>query len=499
MKKANRKTLFKSLKNKGISLITLVITIIVLAILTFTMAVNINPYKNEKIKKDFETDLKRLEEKVSQYYTRTGELPIKNKYNVELTDEFLATRNVNDNDTYYVIDLNKLNVSLYYGDDYGTIANTYDTTIPISDEDKLSDVYIINEQSNTIYYVKGREYDGNRYYRIEEVYSEISTTGKANIPILVSGMTPIKFTDGGDTKKTTESDKDWYDYGNTETARNWANVQTKDGSMWVWIPRFAYKINGSTIDIKFLSGTSDKYLDDGKEKTAKRITGTNQINSLDSEDYIVHPAFTNGTSVAYKNGGEPYEISGFWVSKFEAGYAGGNNSTTEKESNINYTSSGTNYYGGYSESTKIKYPTFQGTTYSINNISINDAYRISKALTDSGNIYGFSKSSANSHMIKNSEWGAIAYLSKSSYGQNIVDITANKANLNNSPSTIYAVAGYADGTGDTYKWYNTNGVKASTTGTIYGVYDMSGGALEYTAALVSNGNTSLANRTGTAK
>ena len=38
--------------------------------------------------------------------------------------------------------------------------------------------------------------------------------------------------------ETTENDPDWYDY-NTQ---KWANVQTKDGSFWVWIPRFAYRI-----------------------------------------------------------------------------------------------------------------------------------------------------------------------------------------------------------------------------------------------------------------
>ena len=42
-----------------------------------------------------------------------------------------------------------------------------------------------------------------------------------------------------------------------------------------------------------------------------------------------------------------------------------------------------------------------------------------------------------------------------------------------------------------YTWTQANGTKASTTGTIYGIYDMSGGAWERTASLVNNGNGNL--------
>ena len=30
--------------------------------------------------------------------------------------------------------------------------------------------------------------------------------------------------------------------GETESTRKWANAKTSDGSMWVWIPRYAYSI-----------------------------------------------------------------------------------------------------------------------------------------------------------------------------------------------------------------------------------------------------------------
>ena len=64
---------------KGITLITLVITIIVLMILTFTISVNIEDYTLKRAKNEFETDLLRLNEEINQYYSREKKLPIINK------------------------------------------------------------------------------------------------------------------------------------------------------------------------------------------------------------------------------------------------------------------------------------------------------------------------------------------------------------------------------------------------------------------------------------
>ncbi|MFR0823675.1 MAG: hypothetical protein ACLSHH_08785, partial [Clostridia bacterium] len=83
-----------------------------------------------------------------------------------------------------------------------------------------------------------------------------------NKPSLTAGMTPIKFKDPsssekGKAEKTESGDTSWYDYN----GKKWANSQTEDGSMWVWIPRYAYKVNETDkkFDIKFLIGTTDNY------------------------------------------------------------------------------------------------------------------------------------------------------------------------------------------------------------------------------------------------
>ena len=93
-------------------------------------------------------------------------------------------------------------------------------------------------------------------------------------------------------------------------------------------------------------------------------------------------------------------------------------------------------------------------------------------------------------MMKNDEWGAVAYLSKSKYGKQNEEVW-----INNSSSYITGSAGNSasagSNTGTTNDYTSTQGVKASTTGTVYGVYDMSGGAWEYVAGYVNNGNSSL--------
>ena len=99
-------------------------------------------------------------------------------------------------------------------------------------------------------------------------------------------------------------------------------------------------------------------------------------------------------------------------------------------------------------------------------------------------------STLNSHMMKNDEWGAVSYLTKSKYGKQNEEVW-----INNSSSHITGSAGNSANAsideGITNDYTSTQGVKASTTGNVWGVYDMSGGAWEYVAAYVNNGDGNL--------
>ena len=378
----------------------------------------------------------------------------------------------------------------------------------------------------------------------------------ANNPVLSSGMIPVKY----DTEKEnwvicSSTDKDWYSYSTDK--KQWANVMLSDGkyyasgadvdttnktlatagtevaeedlgSMFVWIPRYAYKItsgyhsntNGG-MDVKFLIGRTDKTIDNSTVVEYNAETTNNYTQFPDG--YVVHPAFENGESTGYQNGEWKSEILGIWVAKFQAGIKTTENDTSQKVTTVS------NYY----------YPIFKGRKFAYNYVTASQCYDLSLSLDDSGNPYGLT-SSANSHLMKSSEWGAVAYLSISQYGYSDGSSSNEKAknnlsivnssnvsaspvsNPNNSSWKITSITGYSAPAGKTaqnvmtystasdltdsitgsngtsYAWNNVlsgsdtgEGTKSSTTGNIYGIYDMGGCLADYTASYINavgNGN-----------
>ena len=74
---------------------------------------------------------------------------------------------------------------------------------------------------------------------VEIKQDEWNSTQKVNSPQLMEGMKGVYWDDSGTEIEVTESNKNnWYNYDQ----QKWANAKTEDGSYWVWIPRYAYKI-----------------------------------------------------------------------------------------------------------------------------------------------------------------------------------------------------------------------------------------------------------------
>ena len=103
---------------------------------------------------------------------------------------------------------------------------------------------------------------------------------------------------------------------------------------------------------------------------------------------------------------------------------------------------------------------------SLRNIKVGDIFTECLGVKDTYGLTG------DSHMMKNTEWGAVAYLAESKYGRNGTEIAVNNSN-------------YVIGEGS----YTSN-VAQSTTGNIYGIYDMNGTSWEYMASVL---NTKLSN------
>ena len=377
---------------------------------------------------------------------------------------------------------------------------------------------------------------------------------EANEPKLVEGMKAVVFNTDGTTKQPASSEE-WYNYEN----KQWANAETEDGSLWVWIPRFAYKITYYTDETKTtIKGTRDVegyknasgeivtntgteaesgldtigsevksnygsievvFLQDDGNQYYKNIDGSLALVNAVDDGYIIHPAFKDGRG-NYANGEWNKELTGFWIAKFQAGFQYGDASLDETQkdgkevarSSIKYTQeevyisqieSGTssvitlatarNYIDGEygSNFPNISYPVFKGNNYAMNYITIGECYSLSRVLNETNNPYGFNTVDSDTHLTKNSEWGATVYLSYSNYGLNGDNPHINNKTLDNSVQTIHAVTGYAaenEHDGTSYLWYTDVGQSGSSNGNIAGVYDMSGATWERVSAYVANGN-----------
>ena len=311
---------------------------------------------------------------------------------------------------------------------------------------------------------------------------------KPNAPELDSNMIAVRY-NGSNWVKADDSTNNWYNYDKGE----WANTvtvtsDTRDRylsasvgteiemndieTMWVWIPRYSYSIG--SVDGTNYYGKKGDYLD---TTPTQALPGEIDIKFVDTNTkdrgtakYVVSDGIQDNswyTPDAFTFGNK--ELSGIWVGKFEtsssnssATYGGGN--TTELDAMI------------------------RPNVTSWRAINVSNAFTVSLKMNVEGNRYGFS-SDVDTHMMKNSEWGAVAYLSQSKYGKlgNTNFIGSNKEIYQNKSNQYITGCSWGKPSGGTSSDYgcqytydvNINGTGASTTGTIYGIYDMSGGSWEY--------------------
>ena len=298
----------------------------------------------------------------------------------------------------------------------------------------------------------------------------------ANAPKLVEGMIPVVYDESQSSWVKADTSSKWYDYNNQE----WANAVTVTeenretymsasagtvipmddiNTMWVWIPRYEYQY--TNLGNQYAGGTQDL----PGEIKINFLSGTNTTPS-DAANYKVHPAFTFGSE----------ELTGIWVGKFETGGTLASACTNENCNTSNVV--------------------IKPNVTSLRNQTVSSFFYMSRSMQmNANNPYGFMSTSGNVHMSKNNEWGAVAYLSQSKYGKygNSKYTGADKEiAINNCSNYITGIGGdtvsasESSTTCATNTYETANGQTASTTGTIYGVYDMSGGAYDYVMGNYNN-------------
>ena len=304
---------------------------------------------------------------------------------------------------------------------------------------------------------------------ITYIGKELDTVDKsgANKPVLASNMIPVYYDETNDVwKKADVSNIDknnpWYSYNSTgEYKGMWANAVTTTSTnrskylsaapgteipmndittMWVWIPRF-------------------------KAVTPSNYNGGTQTKPNAIDVTFVKPNETAIDAFTFGN----KELSGFWYGKFETSH------TTLASSTTNNNLGCTNETCSNANGIIIK-PNVKSLRYN----SVSNFFFASRSMEQPNNSFGFVSSEVDTHMSKNNEWGAVAYLTQSIHGRCTNSTTCTEVGINNNQNTITgygAPAGSNDSV--TNGTYNTAlGKEASTTKNIYGIYDMSGGSGE---------------------
>ena len=420
-------------------------------------------------------------------FTLTNTGTIDSYYSVYLDDILLSDAGERLDNSY--IRFNLLNES-------NNQSNTSSLSSYSSDNRLITNGFLKKGESVTyilrmwVKYEAGNEAQ-NKYFatQIRVVGTQANAVGyqeeilNGSYPVLKDNLVPVVISDTGVVTKA-DINKEWYSY----EKKNWANsvilkdesVVYKNGeeipednieSYFVWIPKYSYQlfdlgnysgltsISDKTQEIKIKFGTSN---------TSDNVTGECTTPMKDNQgiagtsgnckvgDYMTHPAFL------------AFDTTGLWVGKFETGYDGATSTAAAQVNSV--------------DTSKI---IIKPNVYSWRNITVGNMFK---------NSYDY-KRDLDSHMMKNTEWGSVAYLQHSIYGsQASVRINNNSAFITGYAGTNEPMLGYngtsidgnrhestslsQDGT-YTVNYLNQKSVVASTTDNYSGIYDMSGGAWEY--------------------
>ncbi len=342
------------------------------------------------------------------------------------------------------------------------------------------------------------------YLYFKQIYKEITLNGA--IPDLGNGrLVPVNILEeqptgitiqnmngsyGGKVVKADITDK-WYSYIDKE----WANaVILRDGktddyapgdeilesdieSYFVWIPRYSYILQeeeetyneyaslNSIGQVKDVNDFYDKKENKGKDsyfeiRFETKDKGNTSVTT--KNEYLTHPAFTS------------FDSNGFWAGKFETGFKGADNESAAQVNEL-----------------KVEKVIIKPNVYSWRFIQPVNAFYTS---------YDY-KRELESHMMKNMEWGAVAYLTQSKYGR-CNDGICTEVRINNNSNFVTGYSAKMEPTcgfiganetcnkyeenvvlnqdgEDGYSYYNSKSVASSTTGNYSGVYDMAGGSWEH--------------------
>ena len=377
-----------------------------------------------------------------------------------------------------------------------------DTKLNYKGQKPESGTLILDEEGNTSITVKingyciRKRFSENKPSIIEEnctiedselIYSERYKEEILNgaDPELKGKLIPVTIESDG-TVTYADIKEEWYNYEN----KIWANaVILKDNvthnvgdtipesdikQYYVWIPRYKYELWNVNGESKYPNGTSESAINIVFESKNTTVSNGNE-----NGEWLTHPAFTS------------FNTNGIWVGKYETSYDEETYTNSSK-----FLTTNSNYTSATNPSNIIIKPNVRSLT----NKTVSGFYTLGRGVNES----------LNSHMMKNSEWGAVAYLTYSLYGkcteEGCEEVYINNINtgyLNSTAvftgqwqygATITGCSASSTSAGvnsnksacESGYAYNEVNNKASTTGNISGIYDMSGGNWEYVMGVIQD-------------
>lgn len=401
---------------KGITLITLSVVVIVLLIITGTMIYNVKSNLGVGRLKNMQSDIENLRDKISVYYAQYGAIPISVEYtNEDRLNEINVISDAVDTGKFYVIDLSAIeNLTLNYGTDYEKIRNNEVTTTEQANQ--LEDIYIINETSHNIFYLRGIKFD-NEWFYTDYTQDDVDTK-KVDLRYVEGVKIPKGFYYVGGTKEEGIVISD--NISDLGKGTSHEAAQSLQGNQFVWVP----VEDSSTFVTRdgYEDGLIQTYVADGSTHEPSQ-TGYQYTN--EESEYNVMKA-----SVIYNKG--------FYVARYEASK---NNTTGKVESK-----QGKNVWNNIAWGNSMTNIGTSGAVYQSQNMYTDtDTYEVTSTL-----IYGV-------------QWDAIMKWMENVQNPNvsgktyIQDSTGKGYYGESSPTTTgsndsYAVKNIYDIAGNVYEW-----------------------------------------------
>lgn len=307
-------------QERGVSLVSLAAAIIVIGIIVTMLLYSVKDTKDVKNLTDLYSDIDNITDKISNYYSVYGKIPAKEKTGLNaliaanwgitesdltsgtITNEEGDPRGANDTGAFAIIDLSAIdNLTLNYGKAYKTLFSK--ETLTSADD---ADLYIINKNSNNVFYLKGIQVEGVKYYTNKD-----KDTQKVDIKY-VGG---VKIPDGFTYKSGSKDDStNLFTITDGTNEYVWANIQDK-----------IYTLNSETTTVTKTGGSPITIVYGTSQDKYDLLLSVNEYGGfyLKSNGNILYHDATEKWSKTYDaegfyqdlNGDTAYIPAGFQVSK----------------------------------------------------------------------------------------------------------------------------------------------------------------------------------------